>query len=471
MYARVHFQFWFYCKMCLDWPGGQKEIQWVLTKFGLRMVMLGKSGDAVQTWGEGDNFEVSIRGSVDGAGHAAEHFSYVWQNAPNLDSISESDMSTMEAEVGPELFLFQKIDWIGDNISFFFAALWPGQMVSLELCWAHLLAMWFIWASWMHVNICPFQTWLKALCHLTCAFGGGRIVQETHRQGRLGDSVLGKQLPEEIQSTTRCSFIASSCPEGSNAPRCSSQEKSPTFIQVEDSWIMLARRLMTWDFCLVVPFQPFNQTLIVIHYIYIYYTWYRDMLSKSCFKLWDTCKCKDRFGKTVREVQGQQGWHQRWFEGQTGIFMVEVGVGGADWSFRCFFVWNACAARASKVSSAAKVPFTARGYSTDASTRFTTAGDRRWTCLLTAHAFWESAPFWRIELRGNHGCVSATQVRQEDCVFPGWRNACDEGCCVEGVSHVAPSGPRSRPSKMRSQEKNDCFGPDHQDSDIQWCVT
>jgi hypothetical protein len=28
---------------------------------------------------------------------------------------------------------------------------------------------------------------------------------------------------------------------------------------------MLARRLMTWDFCLVVPFQPFNQTLIVIH--------------------------------------------------------------------------------------------------------------------------------------------------------------------------------------------------------------
>ena len=115
----------------------------------------------------------------------------------------------------------------------------------------------------------PFQTWLKALCHLTCAFGGGRIVQETHRQGRLGDSVLGKQLPEEIQSTTRCSFIASSCPEGSNAPRCSSQEKSPTFIQVEDSWIMLARRLMTWDFRLVVPFQPFNQTLIVIHYIYL----------------------------------------------------------------------------------------------------------------------------------------------------------------------------------------------------------
>ena len=82
------------------------EIEWVLKRFGLRMVMIGKSGEALQTRGEGESFEVSIVGSVDGAGHAAEHFTYVWQNAPNLDSISKNEMSTTEAEIGPELLLY-----------------------------------------------------------------------------------------------------------------------------------------------------------------------------------------------------------------------------------------------------------------------------------------------------------------------------------------------------------------------------
>lgn len=58
---------------------------------GVRVVIIGKSGDPLQEEGDGPRVVLCNQGSIDGAGCAASHFSYVWVPALCTQPVSSTD--------------------------------------------------------------------------------------------------------------------------------------------------------------------------------------------------------------------------------------------------------------------------------------------------------------------------------------------------------------------------------------------
>ena len=63
------------------------EITWAMKALQLRLVLTGSSGDKLQEVGIGEEIWLSNVQSVDGAGHAASHFRYLWNR--ELETVNE----------------------------------------------------------------------------------------------------------------------------------------------------------------------------------------------------------------------------------------------------------------------------------------------------------------------------------------------------------------------------------------------